>query len=60
MKDWIKIKEFEIVYEKYNSFFSDQVQVKSDYVYASDESEAKERACFQLGARTNIISIKEI
>ena len=52
-----KIKEFEVVYEAFDYFFTKQIQRKCDYIRATNISEAKEIALFKLG-NVDIISIE--
>ena len=52
------MKEFEVVYEKFDYFFTKQIERKYDYILAPDITEAKKIALFKLG-NVDIISIEE-
>ena len=51
------IKEFEVVYDEFDYFFSKQIERKYDYIRATNINEAKEIAVFKLG-NVDIISIE--
>ena len=52
------MKEFEVVYEAFDFFFTKQMQRQYDYVRAPDIEQAKRIARFKLG-QVDIISVEE-
>jgi hypothetical protein len=52
------MKEFEVVYEAFDYWFTKQIQRKYDYIRAPDITAAAEIAAFKLGL-VDIISIEE-
>ena len=60
MSDWSKLKEFEVVFEEYDYFFTKQFVRRFDYIKAFDLSGAKDIARFKLGDHADILSIEQI
>ena len=52
------MKEFEVVYEAFDYFFTKQIERKYEYIRAPDITVAKQIALFKLG-NVDIISIEE-
>ena len=52
------MKEFEVVYEEFDYFFTKQIERNYDYILAPDITVAKQIALFKLG-NVDIISIEE-
>ena len=59
MSDWSKLKEFEIVYEAYDYFFTKKHQIKYDYIKAFNAKDAKEIALYKLG-NVDILGVEEL
>lgn len=58
MKNWSELKEFEVVYEEFDYFFTKQIVRRYFYLKAFDVAEAKNLAAYALG-NVDIISVEE-